>query len=79
MTTITLDYPIEVHGAKISELRMRRPKVRDMRRASKSTTDAADQEVKLFADLCEMTPDDIDALDLADYGKLQEAFKGFTG
>lgn len=79
METIKLDHPITANGATVSELRMRRPKVRDMRRARKGNADDADQEVRLFADLCEVSPDDIDALDLADYDKLQEAFRGFTG
>lgn len=77
--TITLNHPITVHGATVTELRMRRPKVKDMRIARKGSEDAAEQEVRLFANLCEVSPDDIDALDLSDYGKLQEVFRGFTG
>lgn len=79
MEKITLNHPITSHGKTITELAMRRPKVKDMRIARKGNEDPADQEVRLFANLCEVTPDDIDALDLADYGKLQEAFKAFTG
>jgi hypothetical protein len=79
METIKLDNPITVHGATVSEIKMRMPLVRDMRRAKKGAEDAADQEVRLFADLCELSPEDIDALSVRDYGKLQEAFRGFTG
>lgn len=77
MQTIKLDQPIEASGATLTELRMRAPKVKDMRLARK-TGDEADQEVNLFANLCEVTPGDIDNLSLPDYAKLQKAFKGFT-
>ena len=77
--TIKLTHPITINGAPCAALSMRRPKVKDMRLARRGTEDAGDQEVALFANLCEVTPDDIDALDLADYGKLQEVFRGFTG
>jgi len=79
MDTIVLSHPITSNGATITEIRMRRPKVKDMRIARKGTEDSAEQEIRLFANLCEVSTDEIDALDLADYGKLQEVFRGFTG
>lgn len=78
-TTIKLASPIEISGAKVDTLTMREPRVKDMRIARKGGGDDADHEVTLFANLCEVTPLDIDNLTLPDYGKLQEAFRTFNG
>lgn len=77
MTTIPLEYPVEVDGAKVKELTMRRPKVRDQKVARKSTKNDADYESVLFANLCEVSPDLIDDLDMKDYKKIQKEYKGF--
>jgi hypothetical protein len=76
---IKLSRPATIAGASVSELTMREPKVKDMRRARKGAPDDADQEIALFANLCEIAPSDIDELSLVDYKKIQEAFQGFTG
>jgi len=78
MTTIKLDYPVQADGRAVSSLAMRRPKVRDERDARRiAGGDAAEREVVLFANLCEVAPETIHELDLADYQRLQEAFKDF--
>jgi hypothetical protein len=74
---IDLDYPVTVDGTKISSLDMRRAKVRDQLIAEKAAATQSEQEVALFANLCEVTPDTIKELDVADYLKLQEKYKGF--
>lgn len=79
MKTITLSKPVTINGTSVTELRMREPKVKDMRIARKGTPDDADQEIALFANLCEVRPADIDELSLVDYKKIQEAFQDFTG
>lgn len=56
---------------------MRRPKVRDQLVVDKSSAGIAEREVNLFANLCEVTPGDIGDLDMADYGELQEKYRGF--
>ena len=66
---------MRAEGRTVSSLTMRRPKVRDERVAE----DEADQEIALFANLCEVSPDTVHELDMADYRKLQEAFVGFIG
>lgn len=76
-TDITLDYPIEIDGVEVKVLKMRRPKVRDMIAATKGRGDNAESEAKLFANLCELTEEDIRELDLADYKKLQDTFNDF--
>ncbi|WP_320169943.1 phage tail assembly protein [Maridesulfovibrio sp.] len=77
MEPITLDYPVDFGGVEIKELNMRRAKVRDQKAARKSTKNDADYESVLFANLCEVSPDLIDDLDMKDYKKLQEKYKGF--
>ncbi|WP_441253583.1 phage tail assembly protein [Bradyrhizobium sp. 613_E4_N2_2] len=56
---------------------MREPKVLDMRAAQKSSKSAEDTELKMFGDLCQMTPAELDQLSIKNYGRLQEAFKLF--
>lgn len=75
-TTIKLDYPVESDGNKINELTMRRATVRDQKVASKAGP-PEEQEITLFANLCEVANNTIEALDLADYKKVQEAFTSF--
>ena len=75
--TVTLQYPVQYQGTDYTALSMRRPKVRDQKAASKVSKDPAEQECRLFANLCEVAPEVLDELDLVDYQALQDAFKGF--
>ncbi|WP_028318381.1 phage tail assembly protein [Desulfobulbus elongatus] len=77
MATITLKDPVTVAGQEYKELTMRAPKVRDMLAASKGGKNDAEQELALFANLCEVAPDVILELDMADYVKMQGMYKGF--
>jgi len=71
---IALTYPLE-NGTKA--LTMRRPRVRDMLAAEKAKGSDAEKEIAMFSNLCEVAPSDIEALDMADYLQLQEAYRGF--
>lgn len=71
---IDLKYPLE-DGT--NRLNMRRPKVRDMLAADKAKGSDAEKEIAMFANLCEVAPGDIEALDMADYKELQTAYSGF--
>lgn len=73
-TKIDLKYPLD-NGTQA--LTMRRPKVRDMLAADKAKGSDADKEIAMFANLCEVAPADIEALDMADYKALQQAYSGF--
>ena len=75
--TIKLRYPLKVDGATLEELVMRRPLVRDLRAAQRAGDGSSGTEVALFANLCEVAPDALDAMDLGDYRELQEAYEGF--
>jgi len=71
---ITLKFP---NNPAADKLTMRRPKVRDMLAAEKAKGNDAEKEILLFANLCEVAPADIEALDMADYQQLQKVYKDF--
>lgn len=79
MDTITLDYPIDFEGGKLTKVDLRRPKVADVIAARKGKKDEAEQEVGLIATISGLPPAAIEELDLADYKKLQEYLSGFFG
>lgn len=62
---------------KITNITIRRPKVRDRLISEKSGGSDAEKEIRLLANLCELTPPQIEELDMADYGKLQQALTDF--
>ncbi|MGZ4954445.1 MAG: phage tail assembly protein [Methylobacter sp.] len=73
-TNLQLQYPLE---SGITHITLRRPKVRDMLASDKAKGSDAEKEIALFANLCEVAPVDIEALDMADYQALQKAYQGF--
>jgi len=76
-TVIQLKYPVTIKGkGEVTELSMRRPLVRDFRKATKTGSDQ-EKEIKLFADLCSVAPDEIESLDMNDYLNLQKAHAAF--
>lgn len=74
---VELTHAIEIDGVKVSVIQLRRPKVRDMLSVEKSTDNDAEKEINLFANLCELTPDNLLDLDMADYTKLQKVYQDF--
>ncbi len=74
---VALTAPISVDGAMRSELTVRRPKVRDMLAMENMTKNDAEKEIHLFANLCEVSPESLYELDMADYGKLQKVYQDF--
>jgi hypothetical protein len=48
-----------IDGTKVSVLQLRRPKVRDMLGVEKSVDNDAEKEIQLFANLCELTPENL--------------------
>ena len=64
----------------ISQVEMREPTVQDLLSAelqSKGKSDA-EQEITMFANLCEIAPDFIKKLSLKDYKRIQGAYRLFT-
>lgn len=74
--TVKLGIPIQINGVTTDRLVMRRPKLKDFRNASKMAgKDPEEQEIRLFCILIDCAPSDLEELDYADYGKLQNAFQ----
>lgn len=74
---IELTHAIEIDGTKVGVIQLRRPKVRDMLSVEKSVDNDAEKEIQLFANLSELSPDNLLELDMADYAKLQKAYQDF--
>ena len=73
-TILKLEFPFpDGQGNTITELKIRRPKVRDIRKMTGKTE--TEMAVSLLAIVTGLVPEDIDELDMADYAKLQTAFK----
>ena len=77
MTTISLEYAITVDGVTTKALTLRRPKVKDMLSVDKASDSAAQKEIHLFANLCEVPMQNLLELDMRDYGQLQAAYQDF--
>lgn len=76
--TITLKFPIKNGlGETVSELKMRRAKVGDLRAVGQMKNEV-EQELALFARLTGLVPEDLDLLDTADYKQIQDAFRKFS-
>lgn len=75
--SITLKHPVEFGGQTTEKLEMRVPKVRDSLAAQKAAAHPADQELRLFANLCEVEPAVLEEMHIADYSQLQQAYAGF--
>lgn len=69
--TIDLDHPFTHGGEQITRLTLRRPKVKDIKRAA-SATDQAEASFKMICDLAEIAPDRLDEVDAADFGKVTD-------
>ncbi|WP_168464796.1 phage tail assembly protein [Wolbachia endosymbiont of Ctenocephalides felis wCfeT] len=77
MQTITLNNPITVDGISVSELTIRRPKVRDYLAMERISGSDLSKEVALTANLTSVTKEAVEELDIADYAKVQEVLKDF--
>ena len=82
MTSITLKHPITVDGREVSEISLRRPKVRDLERMDKVSGEMA-KAVAMVGDLAELTPDQVREIDAEDFSavaeKLGDFFRGRPG
>ncbi len=78
MQNIELKYPVESHSETITNLTMRRSKIKDRLLVAKmKTASDEEKEIRLFANLCEVEPKVIEELDEADYSNLQKVYLGF--
>ncbi|WP_353279927.1 phage tail assembly protein [Wolbachia endosymbiont (group B) of Udea ferrugalis] len=77
MQKIKLTEPIKIDGILLSELTLRRPKVRDRLAVERMGNSDAEKEVALIANLASISREAVEELDLADYSKIQEALQNF--
>ncbi len=84
MEQVTLSYPINVGGTEQTIIKLRRPKVRDVRAAEKHSKDGFEQvlylisKVGLLSDDSGLSPADVDEIDVVDITKISEVIEGFT-
>ncbi|AIL13674.1 hypothetical protein IM40_09580 (plasmid) [Candidatus Paracaedimonas acanthamoebae] len=76
-TQIDLKYPIMAEGREITSLTLRRPTVRDRLIAERTNGTNFEKEIRLVAALCDLAPNIIESLDMADYSELQDALSDF--
>jgi hypothetical protein len=74
---ITLSRPAELNNMKQSVVRMREPTVRDQEAVSEMSGTDASREIHAFANLCDLSPEDLRQMPLRDFMRLQTAYRGF--
>ena len=74
---VVLDYPVQLAGRKLTEVVMRRMTVGDLLDYPVKGAEDFEGEVRLLAHLIGLTPDDVRALDVNDYSKLQDVMVRF--
>ena len=75
---IKLDTGIEINGTTVKVLTMREPTVADQLSADEIKGSDALKEITIFANLSEISPDEIKQMTMKDYRKLQEAYRDFS-
>jgi hypothetical protein len=79
MQKMKLQYPVKIDGAEYTELTMRRSKVRDRLAVSAMKCTDEEKEIRLFANLCEVSPEVLQELDETDYAAVQKVYMSFFG
>lgn len=79
MSKIKLQFPVKIDGAEHTELTMRRSKVKDRLAVAAMKCSDEEKEIRLFANLCEVSPEFIQELDEVDYAAVQKVYMGFFG
>lgn len=72
-----LAHPMIVGGVELTELHLRRPKVRDRLIVDKMNASDAEKEIALVANLAELSREAVEELDLADYAQIQKELQDF--
>jgi hypothetical protein len=79
MNKIKLQFPVSVDGAEYNELTMRRSKVKDRLAVASMKGSDEEKEIRLFANLCEVSPEVMQELDEVDYATVQKVYMSFFG
>lgn len=78
--TVRLTQPIDSDGKTVTEVQVRRPKVKDLRameRDNSATASQIDQGVAMAAILTELPIEIIDEMDAVDFAAVSEMIAGF--
>ena len=74
---IKLEYPIQLADRELTEVAMRRPTMADLRKHTLKGSADVEGEMKLFGVLCGLRLEEMDLMDSADYGRLQDTYVRF--
>jgi hypothetical protein len=77
---VKLVRPIKVEDRMVTEVAVRRPKVRDLRAMEKAREPGStelDQSIAMTAALCDLPMDAMDEMDAADFASVSEVLSGF--
>jgi len=77
-TTIELEYPFDFESEKVTEITIRRPKMRDVKKSQKHKDDM-EKSIHMIADLAEVSPKLVEELDTEDFGKVGAKVGEFMG
>jgi hypothetical protein len=75
--TIVLEYPIRLADRVVTEVTMRRPSMKDLRKYRVKGPDDVDGEFRQFAALCGLRPEEMEEMDSADYARFQNLYVRF--
>lgn len=76
---IKLEYPVQLADRTLNEVTIRRPTLGDLLDYPIRDTSDLDGEMKLYSRLCDLVPDEMRLLDMADYTKIQKQYLIFRG
>ena len=75
--TIKLEFPIQLADRLLEEVIMRRPTMADIRKYPLKGPGDVEGEMKQIGALCDLRLEEMDLMDAADYGRLQDAYVRF--
>lgn len=78
MDTIQLKHPITVDGQEVTEVTLRRPKVRDLK-AIEGVKSDMEKSIKLVSNLTQMKPAAVEELDAEDFTAISDQVGKFVG
>lgn len=79
-TRVTLAFPFQLEDRMITEVAIRRPKVRDLRALEKAREPGStelDQGIAMAAALCDLPLAAMDEMDASDFAAISEVLGGF--
>lgn len=74
---VTLAKPTKIMGTEVTVMKMREPLIADQEVTASMDGSSATREIHEFANLCGVAPDDIRAMTLKNYQRLQAAYLAF--